>query len=118
MTTHLVANPVAGAGGAAGRIDTIVAELSTHGRVERHVPDSADDARALLGELAADKVDRVVVAGGDGMVHLAVNALVATDTVLGIVAVGTGNDAVKGLGLPTKTAAACAAAMARRYRST
>jgi diacylglycerol kinase (ATP) len=111
VTVHLVANPAAGGGGAAGRIDAIAAELAGHGAIERHVPDSSDDARALLAELAADGVARVVVAGGDGMIHLAVNALAKTETVLGIVPVGTGNDAVKGLGLPTKMPAACAAAM-------
>jgi diacylglycerol kinase (ATP) len=40
------------------------------------------------------------VVGGDGMVHLGVQATATTGVPLGIVAVGTGNDFAAGLGLP------------------
>ena len=49
----------------------------------------------------------LVVVGGDGMVHLGVNALVHTTVALGIIPAGTGNDAARGLGLdPTDPSAA------------
>ncbi|HJV97792.1 MAG TPA: diacylglycerol kinase family protein [Arthrobacter sp.] len=53
--------------------------------------------RALAGGL-----DALVVVGGDGMVHLAVNALAGAGSrvPLGIVPSGTGNDAARTLGLP------------------
>ncbi|MEM7094609.1 MAG: diacylglycerol kinase family protein [Actinomycetota bacterium] len=111
MTVHLVANPAAGAGKAADRVQSIHARLSATAAVETHVPSSADDARSLLDDLADAEAERVIVAGGDGMVHLAVNALARSETVLGIVPVGTGNDAATGLGLPKKLEAACDAAL-------
>ena len=55
----------------------------------------ADRAR----EAIAGSPDAVVVVGGDGMAHLGVNLLADTDIPLGLVPVGTGNDAALGLGL-------------------
>ena len=60
----------------------------------------------------AGQAERVVVVGGDGMVHLAANALAGSSTVLGIVTAGTGNDAAEALGLPREIDAACGAALA------
>ncbi|HYH76855.1 MAG TPA: diacylglycerol kinase family protein [Arthrobacter sp.] len=53
----------------------------------------------------AASVDALVVVGGDGMVHLAVNALAGSGGLgsrvpLGIVRTGTGNDAARTLALP------------------
>lgn len=64
-----------------------------------HTPGSVAATAELLRELAS--VERVVVLGGDGMVHVAANALAGSDTVVGIIAGGTGNDAARALGLPT-----------------
>jgi YegS/Rv2252/BmrU family lipid kinase len=41
----------------------------------------------------------VVAIGGDGLVHQVANVLVGTDTTLGIIPAGTGNDFARGLGL-------------------
>jgi len=49
--------------------------------------------------------------GGDGMVHQAANGLVGSDTVLGIISAGTGNDAVTSLGLSDDLEQACAEAL-------
>lgn len=68
-------------------------------------PSGIDAMRAVVRQAAADG-RRVVVAGGDGSVHQAVNALAdwGADTgetpTLGIVAAGTGNDFAGALGLP------------------
>lgn len=48
----------------------------------------------------ADLYDALVVVGGDGMIALGANAVGGTGTPLGIVAVGSGNDFARGLGLP------------------
>ena len=97
----LVVNPTAGhgRGGEAGRR---TAELLTRAGVEvvdltgASVADAVARARsAALGGLAA-----LVVVGGDGMVHLGVNATVGTPTPLAIVAAGSGNDYAHVLGLP------------------
>jgi diacylglycerol kinase (ATP) len=51
---------------------------------------------------AIDKKDisGLVVVGGDGMFHLAVNAVAASGLPVGLVAAGTGNDSARALGLP------------------
>ncbi|WP_265521218.1 diacylglycerol/lipid kinase family protein [Oerskovia flava] len=58
------------------------------------------DTRLAPG--TADGLDALVVVGGDGMVHLGVNAVAGTTTPLGIVAVGSGNDTAAALGLPVR----------------
>jgi diacylglycerol kinase (ATP) len=45
-------------------------------------------------------VESLVVCGGDGMVHLAAQALAGTGTSLGIIPAGTGNDVARYLGIP------------------
>jgi len=51
--------------------------------------------------LALDtRVAALVVAGGDGMVHLGVNALAGSQVPLGIIPSGTGNDVARLLALP------------------
>ena len=70
---------------------------------------SAADARGALehgrAAIADRSVDAVVVAGGDGMVHLGANLCAGTDVPLGVVAAGTGNDIARELGLPVRDAA-------------
>ncbi|HET8621946.1 MAG TPA: lipid kinase [Gemmatimonadales bacterium] len=58
----------------------------------------------------ADRVDRVLVAGGDGTLNLVLQGLAGTDTPLGIIPVGTANNTARTLGLPTELPQACAAA--------
>lgn len=70
---------------------------------------AVDAAGALVRGRAAvaDRaVDAVVVAGGDGMVHLGAQLCAGTDVPLGVVAAGTGNDIARELGLPVRDAAA------------
>jgi diacylglycerol kinase (ATP) len=53
-------------------------------------------------------VDALVVAGGDGMVHLGVQCVAGTDVPLGVVPTGTGNDFATALGIPAHDAGAAA----------
>ncbi|BCW46200.1 YegS/Rv2252/BmrU family lipid kinase [Arthrobacter sp. StoSoilB5] len=81
---------------AAGR-DVVVLEAGSY-----------DDLRTLVDEAIASGIGALVVVGGDGMVHLGVNALAGLDVPLGIVPAGTGNDVARLLGLPLMdTQAAC-----------
>lgn len=63
---------------------------------------SAPDAATSLDVVRAamPDLDLLLVAGGDGTVHIAVNALAGSDLPLGIIACGSGNDFARGLGLP------------------
>ncbi len=70
---------------------------------------SAADARGAMDRgraaVADRSIDELVVAGGDGMVHLGANLVAGTGMPLGIIAAGTGNDVARELGLPVRDAA-------------
>src|SRR5690349_11376646 len=70
---------------------------------------SAADARGAMehgrAAVADRSIDALVVAGGDGMVHLGANLCAGTGVPLGIIAAGTGNDIARELGLPVRDAA-------------
>ena len=70
---------------------------------------SAADSRSAMEQgraaVASGTVDRIVVAGGDGMVHLGANLCAGTGVPLGVIAAGTGNDIARELGLPVRDAA-------------
>lgn len=66
------------------------------------------DALAAAKQAADAQYNRVVVAAGDGTINEAVNALVRTDTALGIIPCGTGNVLALNLGIPKDTDRACA----------
>jgi diacylglycerol kinase (ATP) len=62
----------------------------------------ADEALDLARQAVTDGVDALVICGGDGMVHLAVQAVADTGTPLGIVPAGTGNDVARYFDIPRK----------------
>ncbi len=70
------------------------------------IGDTADHSARLVRDAVAGDVDVVVAVGGDGMVHLAVQALAGTRTALGIVPSGTGNDYARALGISRRDPAA------------
>ena len=55
-----------------------------------------------------DKVSAIVIGGGDGTLNVAVDALVETGLPLGILPLGTANDLVRTLKIPTTLPEACA----------
>ena len=69
-----------------------------------------EDARACATGLLEDArgLDALVVVGGDGMVHLGLDVVAGTGVPLGLIAVGTGNDIARHLGLPGGDVGACA----------
>ena len=75
------------------------------------VADEHVDAAVELARRAIERsIHRLIVVGGDGTIHHAVQVVAGTDTVLGIVPAGSGNDFGAALGLPTDRAAAIDAA--------
>ncbi|MFJ1599167.1 diacylglycerol kinase [Streptomyces sp. NPDC088261] len=69
--------------------------------------DAADALRRARDAVAAG-TGALVAVGGDGMVSLALRAVAGTATPLGVIAVGTGNDFARTLGLPLRDPAAAA----------
>ena len=55
-----------------------------------------------LQELVDQGAERILVAGGDGIIHHAIQSIATTDTVLGIIPIGTGNDFCRALAIPTR----------------
>jgi diacylglycerol kinase (ATP) len=68
----------------------------------------ADEAADLARGCVADGVEALVVCGGDGLVHLALQAVAGTGVPLGLIPSGTGNDVARYLGLPRKDPVAAA----------
>lgn len=104
MRTALLLNPNAGVGNASADDlhDRLVAALG--GPVDPHPSTSAEEMLAAAEAVGRAGYERVLVAGGDGSVHLAVNGLARAGALarvlLGIVPAGTGNDLATFLGMP------------------
>ena len=100
----LLINPTAGKH-RGEQVGTRVADLLEAGG--RDVVDltGLDASRAhakAAAAIASGSIDMLVVAGGDGAAGLGANICAGTDVPLGIVAVGTGNDNARELGLPVQ----------------
>jgi len=72
---------------------------------------SAELALEHTRRAVANGLDALIVVGGDGMVHLAIQAVGGTDIPCGIVAMGTGNDFATTLGLPVHETSVAVAAL-------
>ncbi|HZW59312.1 MAG TPA: YegS/Rv2252/BmrU family lipid kinase [Woeseiaceae bacterium] len=104
-------NPVAARGRAARRIHAVRAEFERYGLAHTLRASAArgDIERAVHDAVRAGE-RRIVVAGGDGSIHEAVNGLLRAGggAALGIVPLGTGNDTAKACDLPLNGADAAA----------
>ena len=102
-TISLFVNPIAGRGRTGRRLKRIK-ELFAEGGVAIRVIESRSAGE--IEEAIAARVNagarKVVVAGGDGSVHEAVNGIsrAGSNASLGIVPTGTGNDFAKACGVP------------------
>jgi diacylglycerol kinase (ATP) len=113
----LLANPAAGRGHAHRLVDHVIEALGSDGASVTLVAGDDWDASAKLARGAVESgIDTLVAMGGDGMVHLAVQELAGSATALGIVPIGTGNDAARALGVPTSDPIAAATRIATGER--
>lgn len=104
-TALLLVNPQART--AADRYDAAVQSLEA-ADLKLVTPD-LDDKDATGDAIAryADSCDLVIVGGGDGSLHAALQHLVGKKLPLGILPLGTANDLAKSLGVPSDLVAAC-----------
>jgi diacylglycerol kinase (ATP) len=95
---HVLGNPTARGG--QERLGAVVDALTRRG-VEAVVleGDTPEHAAASASAAVAGGAERLICIGGDGVVRIAVGAVAGTDTVLGIVPLGTGNDFARAIGL-------------------
>ena len=105
----LLTNPMAGKG-KGGRVrDRALAQLRGAGLAVRSLQGrDADEALDLAHQCVADGVEALVACGGDGMVHIAVQAVATSSTALGIIPAGTGNDVARYFDIPRKDPVAAA----------
>jgi diacylglycerol kinase (ATP) len=105
----LLTNPSAGKGRGTRTAAIALPRLREAGfKVRSLTGRDADEAAEMARRCVAGGVESLVVCGGDGTVHLAVQALAGTNTALGIIPAGTGNDAARYLDLPRKDPQAAA----------
>jgi diacylglycerol kinase (ATP) len=113
MNVTLLVNPAARSRAHKDSAIRTAERLRTHGiRTTISSGGSAVESRNLLRAAIGLGTDAVVVAGGDGTVHLAIQELAGTGIPLGIIPTGTGNDIARALGLRELDAEAIADAIA------
>lgn len=102
-------NPTSGKGRGAAVRNAVEQRLRDGGaHVRTIVGRDGEHARDLSRDAVAEGVDALVALGGDGMVHLALQAVAGTTTPLGIVPAGTGNDLAASLNVPQRDPVAAA----------
>jgi diacylglycerol kinase (ATP) len=100
-TIALLTNPTSGKGRGSRTAAIALPRLRDAGfRVLEMTGRDADEALDLAHRVVADGVESLVVVGGDGMVHVGVQAVAGTGTNLGIIPCGTGNDVARYLDIP------------------
>lgn len=98
----LVINPRAGNGAAKRKTSQILQEFQAHAiEVVNLSSENYAQAQANVDQACQNQeFAAVIVAGGDGMVHLGANLAVTHKLPLGIIGIGSGNDTARALGLP------------------
>ena len=94
----LLINPTAGRGSAGRRLPRIVGLLQAAGVAANVVESKAvGDIEAQARELVRGGCGKLIVAGGDGSIHEAVNGIASSggSAALGVIPTGTGNDFAK-----------------------
>jgi diacylglycerol kinase (ATP) len=110
----LLTNPTSGKGKGAKARTAVLETLRGAGLTVRDLSGrDADEALDLARGVVQDGVDALVVLGGDGMVHLGVQAVADTGIALGIIPAGTGNDVARYFDLDRKDPVAAAGAVIR-----
>jgi diacylglycerol kinase (ATP) len=102
-------NPTSGKGRGRLASAAAIARLRDAGfTVRAMMGRDADEAQELAATAVSAGAEALVVCGGDGMVHLAAQVLAGTDTALGLVPAGTGNDVARYFDLPRRDPVAAA----------
>ena len=108
-TVRLIVNPVSGRGRGARVAEQ--ASRMLHDRGLRHelcLSHSPPDPTELAREAVRNRAHLVIGLGGDGLINQIANELVGSETALGIIPTGVGNDFARGLGIPLGIEEACA----------
>lgn len=97
----MIVNPKAKRGRAVLFAQRAQRRLSEHGwQCELVISESGEHIRHLTKQAIVKGVDAVIVAGGDGSIHQAVQVLANSEIPLGVIPCGRGNDLARALGIP------------------
>ncbi len=101
MRVHVLRNPAGGSASSRKHAARSIGALRGGGHeVIELTGSTADDSSTALAEaLAAGEVELLLVAGGDGLVHLAIQHLADAPVPLVLAPTGTGNDFATALGI-------------------
>ena len=101
MHTRLIINPTSGPADKPDLSTEILDALHDHGIEAELCPTSPDeDGEGLAAEAAKAGAELVIVAGGDGTIEAVARGLMHTQTVLGIIPMGTRNNIAASLDIP------------------
>ncbi len=118
MRSVLIVNPKAKRGRALWHAQRAQARLQQHGwHCELQLSENPEHVRQLTERAVATGVDAVLIAGGDGTIHHAVQVLANSAIPLGIIPCGRGNDLVRALGIPLNVEAAAEVIAQGRLRA-
>lgn len=107
-----IVNPVSGSGKSRKLFEELLPQIERSGRsFEWRYTTGKGHARELAEEASRKGCQRVISVGGDGTANEVAGALIGSDTEMGILPFGTGNDFAKAVGLPTDPDAALRAAL-------
>lgn len=97
----LLANPTSGAGQGRNVIADVIKELKAREISFSDISGSSYESAVLnlRSSLKGTNPEAVIVVGGDGMVHLAIQELAGTDVPLILIPAGTGNDFARTMNL-------------------
>ena len=115
MSVRFLVNPKAGRGFGAPsfeRLRTLASRAGAGFVVSRNAADLSEQARRAV----ADGIERLLVAGGDGTMHHALQGLAGTNCALGVIPAGTGNDLAGTLKVPPDLDAAVRLALTGEIR--
>jgi YegS/Rv2252/BmrU family lipid kinase len=106
----VVLNPMAGSCTADDVRQALERQLGeqTHTDIYETTGDDAEDIVAIVRAELTNNPSVVVAAGGDGTISQVAEALIGTDTCMGIIPVGTANIFARELGIPLDLEGACA----------
>ncbi|MEM8924760.1 MAG: diacylglycerol kinase family protein [Actinomycetota bacterium] len=100
-TVRLLVNPARTR--RSGVDDDILGQLSIRGVSAPPLrPADTDEIGATIKAAHEQGMTRLLIAGGDGLIHHALPAVAGSAIEIGVIGVGTGNDFARGLGLPSR----------------
>lgn len=104
MNIHVICNPKSGNGEGKNVLQKTVAYFRDHEiAAAYHETQGPKHAIELAAQAVKDGAETVIAIGGDGTLHEVIQSVAGTNTALGILPAGTGNDFVKTIHVPVDT---------------